>query len=234
MKNLWLNPLLDQFYLINEKIIEKMVQSLKLAKKDIVLEIGAGNGALTKKLTEKHPKVIVIELDKKFAKELRNIQGVKIIIGDALKFLKKMPKMGKIDKIISSLPSSLVEPIFLILPKINFKVAVFLIPLKFLSKLFNDNKFKNYFNVELIEKVNKASFFPQPKTNWALVKIVKKESPLNTGDFSGFINKYLFEHKNAKPENALVEALIIFYKLQGKILTKNQARKLVGEGSIVF
>lgn len=234
MKNFQSNPLLDQFILIDEKIVEKMVQLLEISKKDIILEIGAGCGTLTRKLMERHPKVTAVEIDKKFAKELNNIPNVKVIIGDALKFLKKMPRKSKVDKIISSLPSSLVEPIFLTLPKINFKIAVFLIPLKFLSKLTNSEKFMNYFKVELIDKVSNLAFFPRPKTNWALIKIIKKDNPLKTGDLFGFIDRYLFEHKNAKPQNALVEALIRFYKSQGKKLTKNQARKFIEEKNVVF
>lgn len=234
MKNFRLNPLLDQFFLIDEKIVNRMVQSLEISKKDIVLEVGAGNGILTKQITKLASRVIATEIDKNFANELKSIPRVQIVIGDALKYLKTLPRTCRIDKIISSLPSSLVEPIFLILPKINFKIAVFLIPLKFLSKLLNKEKFKNYFNVELIEKVNKASFSPQPKTNWAMIKIVKKENPLKIGDYDRFIKKYIFEHLNANPKNALIEALILIYKSKGGKLTKNQARKMIDEGNVNF
>lgn len=231
MKN---TNLLDQFFLIDEKIVKKMVLSLEISKKDSVLEIGAGNGVLTKEISKLASSITVIEIDKRFANELKSIPRVKVIIGDGFLFLKTLRKTDRVNKIISSLPSSLVEPIFLILPKVNFKIGVFLIPLKFVNKLLNNQIFNNYFIVEFLDKVSKTSFFPQPKTNWALVKIIKKENPLKIGDFSGFVKRYLLEHKNAKPKNALVEALIIFSRSQRKKLTKNQARKLIEERKINF
>lgn len=63
---------LGQNFLNNPNAIKKMVESLSIAKNDIVIEIGPGKGALTHHLLlEKSKKVIVIEKDPRMVTFLR-------------------------------------------------------------------------------------------------------------------------------------------------------------------
>lgn len=206
----------DQFFLHNQEIVEEMIARLDIQAKDTVLEIGAGNGVLTKEIASQ-VRVIAVEIDDRYRQDLAKIDNTVLFIGDALEVIKK-PNL-KFNKIIGSLPSSIIEPLFKILPKINFDWAVFLVPLRFVSKL----KQKDYFDLTLIAKVDRHSFSPVPKTNWALVKVLKKRI-LSEEEF---LKRYQIEHPLAKAENARREGLIAYYKTQGKKLTKNQARKIL-------
>jgi len=226
MKN---QNLLDQFFLKDEEIIGLLVETLAIKKKDIIFEIGAGSGIITREITKKAGKVIAVEIDKTFAKDLKQIPGnIKLIFADALKVLKDRKKYSlKFNKIIGSLPSSIVEPLIPVLIGADFKMAVFLIPLKFAYKLINQPVFTAYFDIMIIKKVSRKSFCPIPKTNWALIRIIKKPDPMKTSERARFLRQYVCNHPKAETKNALVEGLITFYRAQGKSLTKKQAKTLV-------
>lgn len=214
MKN---KNLLDQFFLVDDQIIDRLVNLAGLTKKDVVVEIGAGPGNVTAKIARRAGKVIALEIDPKFKKKLLTLPGnVEVVWGDALVFLKTQ---NRLEKIIASLPSSLVEPVFSRLMTLEFKQAALLIPLKFYSKLISP-LYSLFFTTELVTKVSKSAFWPRPKTNWALVQVVP-------GSNAGFFQKYLASHPLAKKENACREALILWYQKQGKRLTKNEARAML-------
>ncbi len=217
--------LLDQFFLKDQKIVEDFISAAELKKSDVVLEIGAGNGILTKVIAKKAGKTTAVEIDSKFKKELSGIgAGCRLIFDDILTVLKNKSKYNlKFNKIIGSLPSSIIEPLMGVLLKTDFESAVFLVPLKLIHKLMAHAPYVFYFDFEIIKKVPRKSFFPVPKTNWALIKMVKKENL----KINEFLQKYVYLHPKAKKENALREGLISYYKAQGKKLTKNQAREII-------
>lgn len=221
---------LDQFFLIDEAVIKELVTTASISKKERVLEIGAGSGMVTKEVAKKAGKVLAIEIDERFKDELKKLpKNVEVIFGDALEILEKKPKFKKI---IGSLPSSLVEPLMQRLVRFNFEALVFLVPLKFVGNLTDEVVFTAYLETQLIRKIEKTAFKPQPKTNWALVKITKKMNPLLAKDYERFIQQYLLQHQEAKLKNALMESVIKIFHSQGKNLTKNQAREIIGKAEI--
>lgn len=223
MKN---KNLLDQFLLVDDEKIKGLVEAASLNKNDRVLEIGAGTGVVTREIAKKAGKVFAVEVDKKFASFLKGMpDNVEIIFGNALAVLGQV----KFNKVISSLPSSLVEPIMQRFKKVDFDLLTLLVPLKFVKKLVEDNNFSDYFETELIAKVKKESFAPQPKTNWALVKMTRKDDPIKTKDYERFIRQYLYEHPKATKKNALMEVVIKVYRSLGRVITKNQARQKIAE-----
>jgi len=227
MKN---ENLLDQFFLIDEAVIKELVTTASISGKDRVLEIGAGSGTVTKEIAKKAGKVLAIEIDERFKDELKKLpKNVEVIFGDALKILEEKPKFKKI---IGSLPSSLVEPLMRRLVHFNFKTLVFLVPLKFVDNLTGEVVFTAYFETQLVRKIEKTAFKPQPKTNWALVKITKKTNPLLAKDYERFIQQYLLQHQEAKVKNALMESVIKIFYSQGRALTKNQAREILAKAEI--
>jgi len=218
----------EQFFLQDQKVVEKIATLLELRPKDKVLEIGAGKGEITRKLSETGATVLAVEIDSAFKQELIKIPGkVQVIIADALKVLKRKvyPNIC-FNKITGSLPSTIVEPLIHLLTKTDFELAVFLFPLKFAYKILNHPVFTAFFEIEIVEKVSRKSFWPIPRTNWAIVKIKKKPNPLATKEEERFLKQYLYFHPKAKKINALAEGLIQFWSYHGKLLTKKEAKKL--------
>lgn len=82
---------LGQNFLIDRKILYKIIGASDLSENDIVVEVGPGLGTLTIELARRVKKVIAIEKDKKIVAVLKeileknNIQNVKIIEGDIRK-----------------------------------------------------------------------------------------------------------------------------------------------------
>jgi len=221
--------MLDQFFLTDVAVLKNLIKAANLTKTDQVLEIGAGSGIVTKEIAQKAGKVLAVEIDRKFTEELKKVPGcIQLIFADALKVVKNTRKYPlKYNKIIGSLPSSIVEPLINILKKRNFELAVFLVPEKFAYKLVNNPFYNAYFKVELIKKVLKNSFRPVPRTNWEIIVLNKIIDPLEKGDIKSFVYQYFCEHPKAKLKNSLMEVIIKIFTAKGKKLTKNQARKMV-------
>src|SRR3989344_2550174 len=84
--------LFGQNFLISEGILDKIIKSANLSKKDIILEVGPGLGALTFKMASLAKRIIAVEKDRELVKILKNelserkIDNVGIIEQDILKF----------------------------------------------------------------------------------------------------------------------------------------------------
>lgn len=82
-------PKLGQHFLSSPRYCQRIAESIPLAPDDLVIEIGAGRGALTKRLAGRVERLAAIELDATLAGSLRqtfeNVPRVEIIEGDILK-----------------------------------------------------------------------------------------------------------------------------------------------------
>ncbi|TSC90632.1 MAG: 16S rRNA (adenine1518-N6/adenine1519-N6)-dimethyltransferase [Parcubacteria group bacterium Gr01-1014_2] len=79
---------LGQNFLVNPKILDKIVAAAEITKVDLVLEVGPGTGNLTEKLAAKAGKVIAIEKDRRLIETLKlkfKDSNVEIIEADVLK-----------------------------------------------------------------------------------------------------------------------------------------------------
>lgn len=77
-----------QNFLVNKRVLERVLEVAELNKNDIILEIGAGLGTLTKELAQRVKKVVAVEIDKKFVEilreETRGYKNIEIVPGDIL------------------------------------------------------------------------------------------------------------------------------------------------------
>ena len=78
-----------QNFLIDIRVLEKIINAAKITKDDFVLEIGPGIGTMTQYLCEHAREVAAVEIDKNLIpilKETLNIyDNVEVIHGDILK-----------------------------------------------------------------------------------------------------------------------------------------------------
>jgi len=224
-----LDPFKDQFFLIDQEIIKKIVEEAKIRPNEKVVEIGAGLGFITWEIAKRSRNVLAIEIDRRFKPILNKLPSwVKVVYGDAWKILGGLHySKYKFDKLISSLPYSLCEPIMhKFTYGVKFKTIVFVIPKKFFYKILNHPIFSAFYKIEKVLDVPKKAFYPIPRVNSVVAKITPYKNP----PLSAVICQYLYKHRRSLTKNALVEALIeVSPKIYQRKITKNQARKLVQE-----
>ena len=64
---------LGQHFLIDPKVLERIIEAAELSKNDTVVEIGSGLGVVTAELAKRARKVIAIEIDKELIDISKNI-----------------------------------------------------------------------------------------------------------------------------------------------------------------
>lgn len=216
---------LDQHFLIDEDIINKYLDFPKFNKKDIVLEIGPGKGTLTKKIAPQVKKMYAIELDERLKSYLDIIPNLEVIWGSVLDV-----EIPKVNKIITSLPYSIIEPFIYKMIKADFNEMYMLMGDKFVLNVVNKEITKlsvitnSFFKTETLLEVPPMAFDIPPRTDSFIVKMQKITKP-DSRKYQLYREIYLLDEKKIK--NSLMEALI---RLDS--LTKKEAKEIIKNMSI--
>jgi 16S rRNA (adenine1518-N6/adenine1519-N6)-dimethyltransferase len=103
---------LGQNFLFDPSLLLNIIRSADLSDKDTVLEIGPGPGRLTRLLAERVKKVIAIELDhylyNRLTEELKDLDNIDLVLGDALKF--PYERLDRF-KVVANIPYYITTPI---------------------------------------------------------------------------------------------------------------------------
>ena len=228
-----LNKNLGQNYLIDKNKRNQIIGFGDVDKNDVVLEIGTGIGTLTIELAKKAKKVIAIEQDENICKILtkrlkdEKIDNVELINDDALKV-----DFPKFNKIIANLPYQISSPITFKFLDYDFDLAILMYQKEFADRMNGEVGSKNYSrlsamlyfkcNVETLTNVSAESFIPKPKIDSTVIKMTPKENRISDDDFNIYSNftKALFQHRNKKIKNALIDSRHIISNIDKKILKK--------------
>jgi len=207
---------LSQHFLVDEKVAERQIEYANLCEDDIVLEIGAGNGILTKKIA-RIAKVIAIEIDRKFIERLKKIRNVEVIHDDALKV--DFNKL-EFNKVISNIPYHISSPLTFKLLEKNFDLGILMYQKEFAERMVAKPGSKEYSRLsvmvyyradcEILEYVPKEAFCPKPKVDSCIVKIVPIGKRFDVDEvLFERVTRALFSHRRKKIKNALVMEEII-------------------------
>ena len=228
-----LNKSLGQNYLIDKNKRDQIINFGNITKDDVVLEIGTGIGTLTIELAKKAQKVIAIEQDTKIceilAKRLKDekIDNVELINDDALKV-----DFPPFNKIISNLPYQISSPITFKFLDYDFDLAVLMYQKEFADRMNGEVGSKNYSrlsamlyfkcDVEKLTDVSCESFIPKPQIDSTVVKLTPKENKIPDDEFKTYskFTKALFQHRNKKIRNALIDSRHIISNIDKKVLKK--------------
>ena len=191
---------LGQHFMIDKQVLGRVVDSAQLKQGERVLEIGPGEGALTELLLRKCS-VTAIEKDPAFAGVLnRKFPELKLINADAIKV-----EWPPFDKCVSNLPYLISKKFLLKLLQHDFELAVLVLQREFAEKLGAKPGDRAYgvvsvcaqacCDVELLDKIPRNAFRPQPRVESQIVRLRKKTS-LDEG-FTGFVTKTL-QNRNKK------------------------------------
>ena len=188
---------MGQHFLKNPSILKKIIQVIAPQKNDLIIEIGAGKGALTFPLAQKAGQVIAIEKDPRLIPALQKKRSSNLLLlnEDVLKvdfqeLIRKNSMPGSTAKLVGNLPYSISSPLLLKVQenKTLFSLYVFLLQKEFAERLCAKPCSKNYaplsillqvdFTIRLHFTIASGSFSPPPRVESALISMKKRSKPL--------------------------------------------------------
>lgn len=231
------NPLRDQFFIQDEAIIKTIVNLSDPKRNDVILEIGAGIGNLTREIAKKVCKVIAFEIDERFKIFLRKLpKNVDIHFENAWNYVQlhgKFKKRKEYNKVVSNLPYSFAEQFLHNLTFLDYDKVILVVPIKFINKIRTNGVFSSFFTLDIKMYIQKEAFYPIPRTNSVVIDLIKLPDPIITQNRKLFLRQYIYQHENQLVKNSLMEGIIKYEKLtQSKYLTKNEARKIIQEKNL--
>lgn len=209
------NFLIDNFY------IDSIVNSVNANESDLIIEIGPGRGALTKKLKNKKSQLIAYELDTDLKPILANLidDKTEVKYQDFLTTdLSNIKKIAKRTFIVGNLPYYITTPIIehIINSQIEVEEMVMMVQKEVADRFLaiphsKDYGYftlylKYYFEIERVVDVPRTAFNPAPKVNSTVLKF-KKRINKPTVDESKYFSllKKSFQQKRKQLKNNLKE-----------------------------
>ncbi len=213
---------LGQNFLKDETILNNIVNAIDLKESDLVIEIGPGQGALTKKIQDKKVNLICYEIDERTKPYLEKIRESKtnIIYNDILQVdIKEDIKDYKYENlyIIANLPYYITTPIIkkIIDSNLNVKAMLLMVQKEVAERFCAKPGSKNYgsltiylnyfYEIEKTFDVPRACFNPVPNVDSAVVKFQKRKNKfrvLNEEKFFDIV-KDAFRQKRKNLKNNL-------------------------------
>jgi 16S rRNA (adenine1518-N6/adenine1519-N6)-dimethyltransferase len=210
---------LSQNLIKDKKILAKMVQSADVTKDDIVVEIGAGHGDLTRAICVAAGPVYSIELDSSFRNYLEPLEeehkNLTIIFDDVLEVPFSRFGSEKKAKIIGNIPYKITGPIlFKIIEERDFVESAYLTTQKEIGQRIVSVSHKRSYSalsvicrlvadVKILFLLKPGVFVPPPKIDSIYFSMVfKDDTQYIDSALIGFI-KHCFENKRKYLKHAL-------------------------------
>lgn len=180
---------LGQHFLIDPRVLDRIVESLHLKMHDEVLEIGAGTGTLTERLVQEGIRVLAVEVDEGLCQileeELKDYPNVKIICEDISQFSLEEQFKGPF-KVVGNLPYQIASSLLLDLVKReNISFLVVMVQREVAERLLSPPGCKKrgiltvlMQHYALIEKIIDApshAFIPPPRVASSLLRIERRK-----------------------------------------------------------
>lgn len=181
---------LGQNFLVDTKVVDRIVEALELEEHDVVLEIGPGPGALTDELARKCGKLLLVEKDDRFASELAaKFAGlnVKVFHEDFLELDLETVTSGQSVKVIGNLPYNVGTAIVQRISESRdlVQVAVFMLQREVVERIVapessSDRGFLSVicqysFIAEKLFDVPSGAFRPSPKVTSSVVRLTPRQ-----------------------------------------------------------
>jgi 16S rRNA (adenine1518-N6/adenine1519-N6)-dimethyltransferase len=226
------NKRLGQHFLSDTNILSRIADALDAAPGDVVLEIGAGEGSLTRAVAPRVQQVIAIERDRRLALQcgMRNvecgIENVQLVTGDALRVdwhalviphsAFRIPHF----KIVGNIPYAITTPLIekALTPPLPERV-VFLVQGEVADRLAARPGTKAYgglsvgvqvlCTVEKLFTVKAGAFRPPPKVTSAVVRLVPRPEPLVPLELTAVLRAFTtacFSARRKQLKNAVARA----------------------------
>lgn len=216
-----------QNFLVDQFVAEEIAELVPLKGKT-VLEIGAGDGALTKELAKVAKKIVTLEIDPtlipKLQENLKEFENIEIKNVNALDF-----DFSNYDYIYGNLPYNISTSLLVKILEGDFKHAIVMLQLEVADRIISppgsDNfgrlsvLVQNNATCEIVQTVPAESFNPIPKVDSAVIHLQKKPQK-EVHKLNQKLIDALFQHKNQTVQNSLLHSRHHFD------LDKKQAKEL--------
>lgn len=212
---------LGQNFLKDNNITEGIADSVDYKENNLVIEIGPGAGALTKKLLKKVDSAILYEIDTRLEdilkEELKEFDNYELIFGDFLeRNVKEDLKKYNYDNlyIVANLPYYVTTPIIskIVEDDIEASEIVIMIQKEVADRLSAKIGTKEYgqltvflnyfFDIKKVFNVSKNCFVPRPNVDSAVIKMIRKENREYLKDVNHFSklvkDSFRFKRKTIK------------------------------------
>lgn len=209
---------LGQNFLKDEQVLQRIANSIETNDNDLIIEIGPGEGALTKYLKEKKGKLICYEVDERLKPYLSILEDDKceVLYQDFLQVNLDEIESNTYDNIhfIANIPYYITTPIIekITNSNLNVKDMVFLVQKEVAERLSAKPKNKEYgaltvilncdYDIEYLFTVKKEVFEPIPKVDSAVIKMKKIErinKALNEERFKKIVkDSFAMKRKNIR------------------------------------
>ena len=178
---------LAQHFLVDKSVLSRILSASELSDGDTVVEVGAGNGALTRELVRTAAKVIAVEIDPELASSLpvrlHNPSNLRVINDDARHMdLASMVRENESYKMVGNLPYYAATPIlrhFLESDGLRPSTMVVMVQREVADRMVAHNGRMSLLAVSVqlygvprvICTIPPGAFSPAPKVTSALVRI---------------------------------------------------------------
>jgi len=200
-----------QHFLRDPNILEVIGRLAELAPDDVVLEIGPGQGVLTRYLAARVRRVHAVEIDRALEPELSDLgENVDVVFGDALRL--ELPQDAT--KLVANLPYNVATPLVVEsldgLPNVGLWCVM--VQREVAERFFAESGTKSYGAVSVLVQlaaertgfhaVARTVFRPQPNVDSALVAFLRRELPENFGHVKEVVTA-AFAHRRKTLPNSL-------------------------------
>lgn len=206
----------DQHFLVDQKAVEKIANFVDVSGRR-VLEIGPGEGVLTRALLERGAKVVAIEIDPVLVDELEILladeiaeERLQVLPGDATKV-----DFPPFDIAVANLPYSASSKITFRLLESGFEVAILMYQKEFARRMIAQPgkpgvgrlsvMVQTYASVKPLLELSPNSFSPKPRVRSWVVRITPHEPPypLTDGRVYADVVRVLFSYRRKTVRKAL-------------------------------
>ncbi|WP_407355965.1 16S rRNA (adenine(1518)-N(6)/adenine(1519)-N(6))-dimethyltransferase RsmA [Methanolobus sp. WCC5] len=205
----------DQHFLIDERILDRIVSAADIRSDETILEIGAGIGNLTERLMEKAAHVFAIEKDPELVDVLKDRfkdnGKLTVIHADVLE-----TDFPPFDKVVSNLPYSISSQITFKLFRHHFRLGILMYQYEFAERLVATANSKDYSRLSvnahyfadaaIIMKIPRSAFSPPPEVLSAVVEIKPRPADFEVLDEKYFLDLVtaVFGQRRKKMRNSLL------------------------------
>jgi 16S rRNA (adenine1518-N6/adenine1519-N6)-dimethyltransferase len=181
-----------QHFLHDPGVLSRLVAAIAPKPDDVIVEIGPGEGVLTRPLLERAERVDVIEIDRDLAASLRGIPGITVHESDALEFDFAVFPEGM--RLVGNLPYNISTPLLFHVARHAARVRDmhFMLQLEVVQRMVAAPSTPEYgrlsvalqarFRMEKLFNVSKGAFRPPPKVESAVVRLVPLPQILEIDD----------------------------------------------------